>query len=89
MEGMGRNSQIYKFAAFETHFHPTKLKTYDEMTLDIVFGNNPSSRALQRPLNNLDAFVNRLIPRWHRKSPFDLSFNLTSNKINNILSLTR
>ena len=89
MEGMGRNSQIYEFTAFETHFHPTKLKTYDVMTPDIVFGSNPSSRALQRLLNNLDTFVNRLIPCWYRKSPFDLSFNLMSNKMNNILLLTR
>ena len=89
MEGMGRNSQIYKFTALETHFCPTKLKTYDEMTPDIVFSNYPSSRALQRPLNNLDAFVNRLIPRWQRKSPLDLSFNLIGNKTNSILPLTR
>ena len=88
MEGMGRDLQIYEFAAFEIQFHPTELKTYNKITPDVVFGNHPSGAALQGSLGNLDAFVDRLIPLWHRIPPFNLSFNLVSEKMDNVLSVT-
>ena len=88
MDGMGRDLQIYEFTAFEIQFHPNELKTYNNMTLDVVFGNHPSSAALQGSLGNLDAFVNRLIPLWHKIPSFNLLFNLMSEKMDNVLLVT-